>query len=70
MTGDGAVWIIILGSLALAVAAACLFVFSVKRNLFENLEDAKYHVFWADHDGPSARPAEGDSAHAREDHAR
>ena len=69
MTGDGAVWVLIFGSLAMAVAAACIFIFAVKKNLFDDLEDAKYQVFWADRDDSPARPAEGDSAHARHESA-
>ena len=41
-------WIAIAASLCMAMGAALLFVFAVKRNWFKNLEDAKYQVFWSD----------------------
>jgi len=41
-------WVAILASLAMALAAACIFVFAVKRDYFHNIEDAKYQVFWSD----------------------
>lgn len=41
-------WIAIAASVAMGLAAACVFVFAVKKNYFHNLEDAKYQVFWSD----------------------
>jgi cbb3-type cytochrome oxidase maturation FixS-like protein len=41
-------WIAILASLCMGIGAALVFVFAVKKHYFENLEDAKYHVFWSD----------------------
>lgn len=41
-------WLAILASLAMGIGTAMIFVFAVKRNHFQNLEDAKYQVFWAD----------------------
>lgn len=41
-------WIAILASLCMGIGAVLIFVFSVKRNYFKNLEDAKYQVFWSD----------------------
>ncbi len=41
-------WVAIAASIAMALAAACVFVFAVKKNYFHNLEDAKYQVFWSD----------------------
>lgn len=41
-------WLAILASLAMAIGTAMIFVFAVKRNHFQNLEDTKYQVFWTD----------------------
>ncbi|BDU71255.1 hypothetical protein [Mesoterricola silvestris] len=41
-------WIAIAASLAMGLAAACFFVFAVKRGWFKDIEDAKYQVFWSD----------------------
>jgi nitrogen fixation-related uncharacterized protein len=41
-------WIAIVASLCMGIGAALVFVFAVKENYFQNLEDAKYHVFWSD----------------------
>jgi hypothetical protein len=41
-------WLAIAASLCMALGAACLFIFAVKRDWFRNLEDAKYQVFWSD----------------------
>jgi len=41
-------WISIMASLALGLAAVCVFIFAVKKDYFHNLEDAKYQVFWSD----------------------
>ena len=41
-------WIAIAASVAMGLAAACVFIFAVKKNYFHNLEDAKYQVFWSD----------------------
>jgi hypothetical protein len=46
-------WIAVAASLMMAAAAACVFVFAVKKDYFRNIEDAKYQVFWSDlEDGP------------------
>jgi len=46
-------WIAVLASLLMALAAACVFIFAVKKDYFRNIEDAKYQVFWSDlEDGP------------------
>ena len=46
-------WIAVFASLLMAAAAACVFVFAVKKDYFRNIEDAKYQVFWSDlEDGP------------------
>lgn len=46
-------WIAILASLCMGIGAALIFVFSVKKNYFRNLEDTKYQVFWSDLDDPA-----------------
>ena len=32
----------------MALSAACIFIFAVKRDYFRDLEDTKYQVFWSD----------------------
>ena len=41
-------WIAVAGSVCMALAALCVFVFAVKKNYFHNIEAAKYQVFWSD----------------------
>jgi len=41
-------WVAILASLAMGLAAACIFIFAVKKDYFRDIEDAKYQVFWSD----------------------
>lgn len=41
-------WIAIVASLLMGTGAACVFVFSVKRDYFRDLEETKYQVFWSD----------------------
>jgi hypothetical protein len=41
-------WVAVAASLMMALAAACVFVFAVKKDYFRNIEDAKYQVFWSD----------------------
>ena len=41
-------WLAILASLAMGIGTALIFVFAVKGNYFQNLEDAKYQVFWSE----------------------
>jgi len=41
-------WVSILASLAMGLAAACIFIFAVKKDYFRDIEDAKYQVFWSD----------------------
>jgi len=45
-------WLAILASLAMGTGTALVFVFAVKGNYFQNLEDAKYQVFWSDLEEP------------------
>ena len=41
-------WIAIVASLLMGIGAACVFVFSVKRDYFRDLEETKYQVFLSD----------------------
>lgn len=41
-------WLAVGASLAMGLAAVCVFIFAVKRDYFRNLEDTKYQVFWSD----------------------
>ena len=54
-------WLAILASLAMGVGTALVFVFAVKGNHFQNLEDAKYQVFWSDLEKPADEPEKGGS---------
>ena len=53
-------WIAIIGSLSMALAAVCIFIFAVKKDYFHNIEDTKYQVFWSDLvelvDSPKEKP--------------
>jgi hypothetical protein len=61
-------WLAILASLAMGIGTALIFVFAVKRNHFQNYEDAKYHVFWADlEDIVDGNPREGGHEHGAND---
>jgi hypothetical protein len=59
-------WIAILGSLSMAIAAVCIFIFALKKDCFHNIEDSKYQVFWSDLeelvDSPKEKP-KGNSKH-------
>ena len=50
-------WVAILASVCMGLGAVCVFIFSVQRDYFHNIEDAKYQVFWSDLDEPLAGPA-------------
>ncbi len=41
-------WLAVGASLLMGLAAACVFVFAVKKDYFRNIEDTKYQVFWSD----------------------
>ena len=41
-------WLAIIASLCMGIGAVLIFVFAVKRNYFNHLEDAKYQMFWSD----------------------
>ena len=41
-------WVAVGASLLMAMAAACVFIFAVKKDYFRNLEETKYQVFWSD----------------------
>jgi hypothetical protein len=45
-------WLAILASLAMGIGTALVFVFAVKGNHFQNVEDAKYQVFWSELEEP------------------
>ncbi|HZT32217.1 MAG TPA: hypothetical protein VFA33_20180 [Bryobacteraceae bacterium] len=57
-----AVWVAIAASLVMGLAAACVFVFAVKRDYFRNLEDVKYQVFWSDLEELVDAPKESSNA--------
>lgn len=46
-------WIYILASLLMGLAGVCIFIFAVKTDLFRNIEEIKYQVFWSDLEEPS-----------------
>jgi hypothetical protein len=57
-------WIAVLASLMMAAAAACVFIFAVKKDYFRNIEDAKYQVFWSDlEEGPRPQAAGQEKRH-------
>ncbi|HRH44341.1 MAG TPA: cbb3-type cytochrome oxidase assembly protein CcoS [Pyrinomonadaceae bacterium] len=41
-------WIAIIASLLMGAGAAFIFIFAVKKDYFQDIEDAKYQVFWSD----------------------
>jgi len=41
-------WLALGASLAMGLAAVCIFIFAVKKDFFRDIEDAKYQVFWSD----------------------
>jgi len=41
-------WLAIFASLCMGIGAVLVFIFAVKRNYFNHLEDAKYQMFWSD----------------------
>ncbi len=41
-------WVAVAASLLMGLAAACVFIFAVKKDYFRNIEDTKYQVFWSD----------------------
>jgi nitrogen fixation-related uncharacterized protein len=41
-------WVAIAASLLMGAGAALVFVYAVKKDLFRDLEDVKYQVFWSD----------------------
>lgn len=45
-------WIYILASLLMGLAGVCIFIFAIKTDLFRNIEDIKYQVFWSDLEEP------------------
>ena len=61
-------WVAILASVAMGLAAVCIFIFAVKKDYFRNIEDAKYQVFWSDLEelveSPTEPPPGGPSSRA------
>jgi len=53
-----ATWVAIAASLVMGLAAACVFIFAVKREYFRNIEDVKFQVFWSDLEDLIDRPKE------------
>jgi hypothetical protein len=51
-------WVAIAASLAMALAALCIFIFAVKKDYFRNIEDIKYQVFWSDLEDPHSSTEE------------
>jgi hypothetical protein len=45
-------WLAVAASLMMALGAACVFIYAVRKNWMHNLEDTKYQVFWSDPDQP------------------
>ena len=41
-------WLAVGASLLMGLAAACIFIFAVKKDYFRNIEETKYQVFWSD----------------------
>ncbi|MBI4903717.1 MAG: hypothetical protein HY820_08785 [Acidobacteria bacterium] len=41
-------WVAIAASILMGLGGVCLFVYAVKKDLFRDIEEAKYHVFWSD----------------------
>ncbi|CAN5321571.1 hypothetical protein BH10ACI3_BH10ACI3_03260 [soil metagenome] len=39
-------------------ASALIFIFSVKRDYFKDIEEAKYQVFWSDIEEPAGKVEE------------
>jgi len=46
-------WVAIAASISMALGAALVFVFAVKRDYFRDIEDVKYQVFWSDTEEPA-----------------
>lgn len=41
-------WLSILGGLAMGLGAVFVFIYAVKNDYFQDLENVKYQVFWSD----------------------
>jgi hypothetical protein len=55
-------WIAIAASLAMGLGTVCVFIYAVKKDLFHNIEDVKYQVFWSDLDDLVDSPKENHHA--------
>jgi nitrogen fixation-related uncharacterized protein len=51
-------WVAIAASICMALGAALLFLYGVKKDWFRDVEDAKYQVFWSDLEDMVNRPQE------------
>ncbi len=51
-------WIALAASLLMALGGACMFIFAVRKDYFRDVEEAKFHMFWADLEEPG-EPARG-----------
>lgn len=43
-------WVALAASISMGLAGVCLFIYAVKKDLFRNIEETKYQVFWSDLD--------------------
>ena len=57
----GVVWVFILASLLMGMAGVCLFIFAIKKDLFRDIEETKYQVFWSDLEEPSEYTTENEN---------
>jgi hypothetical protein len=58
-------WLAVAASLAMGLAAVCIFIYAVKKDYFRNIEDVKYQVFWSDlEDLVDPRRAKGERKNA------
>ncbi len=57
-----ATWVSIAASLVMALGAACIFIFAVKKEYFRDIEDTKFQVFWSDLEDLVDRPKENNHA--------
>ena len=54
----GITWILILSSLCMGLAGVCIFIYAIKRDLFKDIEDIKYQVFWSELEESPVEPEE------------
>jgi hypothetical protein len=58
--GNELTWIAIIASIAMGLAGASLFVYAVKNDYFQNIEETKFQVFWSDLEELVDSPSEQD----------